>query len=111
VHWQICPFDELGFDELVHSTSWIRQAGIRQVQIGRLLVFPLIFRCRSKSKTSFLSLFKVNNMSLTSVSHDEAIHILHNSGDELILAVKHYKSAAPFLLKNCRQLIPETDGM
>ena len=51
----------------------------------------------------------VNHTSLTSATHDEAINVLRNSGSELILTVKHYKSAAPFLLKNLRQFIPETE--
>ena len=44
---------------------------------------------------------------MTSVSHEEALEILAEAGDEVTLTVKHYKSAAPFLLKNVRQLIPE----
>ena len=44
---------------------------------------------------------------MTSVSHEEALEILSEAGDEVTLTVKHYKSAAPFLLKNVRQLIPE----
>jgi hypothetical protein len=51
----------------------------------------------------------VNHTTLTSATHDEAINVLRNSGSELTLTVKHYKSAAPFLLKNFRQLIPETE--
>jgi hypothetical protein len=51
----------------------------------------------------------VNHTNLTSATHEEAINILRNSGSELTLTIKHYKSAAPFLLKNFRQLIPETE--
>ncbi len=51
----------------------------------------------------------MNHTTLTSATHDEAINVLRNSGSELTLTVKHYKSAAPFLLKNFRQLIPETE--
>lgn len=51
----------------------------------------------------------VNHTTLTAATHEEAINILRTSGSELTLTVKHYKSAAPFLLKNFRQLIPETE--
>ena len=44
---------------------------------------------------------------MTSVSHEEALEILAEAGEEVTLTVKHYKSAAPFLLRNVRQLIPE----
>jgi hypothetical protein len=47
---------------------------------------------------------------LTSVTHEEAIDILREAGPEVILTVKHYKSAAPFLLKDVRQFIPEQDA-
>ena len=59
---------------------------------------------------SFLTILKVNHTLMTSVSHEEALEILNEAGDEVTLTVKHYKSAAPFLLKNVRQLIPEQTG-
>ena len=40
----------------------------------------------------------------------EALDILKSAGREVALTVKHYKSAAPFLLRNFRQLIPEEEG-
>ena len=46
---------------------------------------------------------------MTSVTHDEAINVLRNAGSEVHLTVKHYRSAAPFLLKNVRQLIPDLE--
>jgi len=55
------------------------------------------------------AIVKVNDNFLTSVTHDEAINILRNAGSEVTLTVKHYKSAAPFLLKNVRQFIPDVD--
>ena len=51
----------------------------------------------------------VNEIFLTSVTHDEAINILRNAGSEINLTVKHYKSAAPFLLKQHRQFIPDLE--
>ena len=57
----------------------------------------------------FFSKILVNDIFLTSVTHDEAINILRNAGSEINLTVKHYKSAAPFLLKQHRQFIPDMD--
>ena len=56
------------------------------------------------------AIVKVNENFLTSVTHDEAINILRNAGSEVTLTVKHYKSAAPFLLKNVRQFVPDVDS-
>ena len=56
-----------------------------------------------------ITILSVNHTLLTSVTHEEAIDILREAGPEVILTVKHYKSAAPFLLKNVRQFIPEQD--
>ena len=56
-------------------------------------------------------LLLVNHTLLTSVTHQEAIEILREAGPEVTLTVKHYKSAAPFLLKNVRQFIPEQDQL
>ena len=49
----------------------------------------------------------MNHTSLVSSSHDEAINVLRNAGPEVCLSVMHYRSAAPFLLRNLRQLVPE----
>ncbi len=49
----------------------------------------------------------MNHTSLVSCSHDEAINALRNAGGEVTLSVMHYRSAAPFLLRNMRQLVPE----
>ncbi len=58
----------------------------------------------------FFDRFSVNHTPLNNVSHETAIEELRNAGDEVTLYVKHYKSAAPFLLKNMRQLIPEQEA-
>ena len=55
------------------------------------------------------NLITVNDTYMTSMTHDEAINVLRNAGSEVHLTVKHYKSAAPFLLKNVRQLIPDLE--
>jgi len=41
IQW-VCSFDELGFDKLVHSTSWIQQVGIWRVGIRQVIIFPII---------------------------------------------------------------------
>ena len=55
------------------------------------------------------AIVKVNHSPLASATHDEAINAFRNAGDTVTLAVKHYRSAAPFLLRNLRQFIPEQD--
>ena len=55
------------------------------------------------------AILKVNHRSLGAVTHDEALDLLRGAGDQVSLTVKHYKSAAPFLLKQLRQMIPEMD--
>ncbi len=49
----------------------------------------------------------MNHTSLVSCSHDEALSALRQAGEEVTLSVMHYRSAAPFLLRNLRQLVPE----
>jgi len=53
----------------------------------------------------------VNHTSLASASHDEAVDALRNArGQEISLAVVHYRSAAPFLLRNLpKQLVPDVE--
>ena len=72
--------------------------------------FPEALRNEIRNGIHFsLSKILVNDIFLTSVTHDEAINILRNAGSEINLTVKHYKSAAPFLLKQHRQFIPDMD--
>ena len=44
-------------------------------------------------------LLTVNNRSLLRCTHDEAVGELRQAGDEIILTVRHYKAATPFLNK------------
>ena len=77
-------------------------------------LFPVLLLI-SNNRTNYLmrsltqNLISVNHTLLTSVTHEDAIDILKEAGPEVTLTVKHYKSAAPFLLKNVRQFIPEQD--
>ncbi|XP_045110953.1 gamma-2-syntrophin-like isoform X2 [Portunus trituberculatus] len=45
------------------------------------------------------AILKVNNRSLLRCTHDEAVGELRQAGDEIILTVRHYKAATPFLNK------------
>jgi hypothetical protein len=49
-----------------------------------------------------LTFFPVNGEYITSCNHDEAVNILCNAGDMVMLTVKHYRAATPFLQKNCK---------
>ncbi|KAL5285632.1 SNTG1 family protein [Megaselia abdita] len=51
------------------------------------------------------AIIKVNGEYITACPHDEAVNILRNAGDIVVLTVKHYKAATPFLQK---QLSKET---
>ncbi|XP_071544154.1 gamma-1-syntrophin isoform X2 [Panulirus ornatus] len=46
------------------------------------------------------AILKVNNQSLLRCTHDEAVSELRQAGDEVLLTVRHYKAATPFLNKN-----------
>ncbi|KAI5750324.1 hypothetical protein M8J76_014680 [Diaphorina citri] len=45
------------------------------------------------------AIIKVNGELINHCTHDEAINIIHNAGDMVMLTVKHYASATPFLAK------------
>lgn len=43
--------------------------------------------------------FLVNGEYITACPHDDAVNILRNAGDLVVLTVKHYRAATPFLQK------------
>lgn len=45
---------------------------------------------------------QVNGEYITACPHDDAVNILRNAGDIVVLTVKHYKAATPFLQKQCK---------
>lgn len=45
------------------------------------------------------AIIKVNGEFITACSHDDAVNILRNAGDIVVLTVKHYRAATPFLQK------------
>lgn len=46
--------------------------------------------------------FLVNGEYITACTHDDAVNILRNAGDIVILTVKHYRAATPFLQKKSK---------
>ncbi|XP_014606848.1 PREDICTED: gamma-1-syntrophin isoform X2 [Polistes canadensis] len=46
------------------------------------------------------AIIKVNGEYITACNHDDAVNILRNAGDIVVLTVKHYRAAKPFLQKN-----------
>lgn len=50
--------------------------------------------------SSVRNLFVVNGEYITACNHDDAVNILRNAGDIVVLTVKHYRAAKPFLQKN-----------
>lgn len=47
----------------------------------------------------------VNGEYITACPHDDAVNILRNAGDLVVLTVKHYKAATPFLQKQGTMII------
>lgn len=47
-------------------------------------------------------LFSVNGEYITACTHDDAVNILRNAGDIVVLTVKHYRAATPFLQKKSK---------
>ena len=45
------------------------------------------------------AIVRVNDHTLSDISHDEALALLVEAGPEVSLTLKHYKVATPFLLK------------
>lgn len=53
------------------------------------------------------AIIKVNGEYITACPHDDAVNILRNAGDLVVLTVKHYRAATPFLQKQNK----EEDGI
>lgn len=45
----------------------------------------------------------MNGEYITACPHDDAVNILRNAGDIVVLTVKHYRAATPFLQKQCKK--------
>ncbi|KAJ6640624.1 Gamma-1-syntrophin [Pseudolycoriella hygida] len=56
------------------------------------------------------AIIKVNGEYITACPHDDAVNILRNAGDIVVLTVKHYKAATPFLQKQLSRETPDSDN-
>lgn len=59
--------------------------------VSDLMIFLVIYE--------FFLFFAVNGEYITACNHDDAVNILRNAGDLVVLTVKHYRAAKPFLQK------------
>ncbi|CAH0390615.1 unnamed protein product [Bemisia tabaci] len=67
------------------------------------IMISRIFKGQAADQTGELfvgdAVIKVNGELITHCYHDEAVNILRNAGDLVMLTVKHYRAATPFLQK------------
>ncbi|XP_046979406.1 gamma-1-syntrophin [Schistocerca americana] len=68
------------------------------------ILISRIFKDQAADQTGQLfvgdAIIKVNGEYITSCNHDDAVNILRNAGDLVMLTVKHYRAATPFLQKS-----------
>ncbi|KAL1492910.1 hypothetical protein ABEB36_011077 [Hypothenemus hampei] len=67
------------------------------------ILISRIYKNQAAAQTGDLfvgdAIIKVNGEYITACPHDDAVNILRNAGDLVVLTVKHYKAATPFLQK------------
>ncbi|XP_045481492.1 gamma-1-syntrophin [Harmonia axyridis] len=97
-------------------TSKERMVQIRRQKVGGLglsikggaehklpILISRIYKSQAAEQTGELfvgdAIIKVNGEYITACPHDDAVNILRNAGDLVVLTVKHYKAATPFLQK------------
>ncbi|CAH1400805.1 unnamed protein product [Nezara viridula] len=98
------------------SDSRVRIVGVTRQKVGGLglsikggaehklpILISRIFKEQAADQTGQLfvgdAIIKVNGELITHCQHDEAVNILRNAGDIVMLTVKHYRAATPFLQK------------
>ncbi|KDR23305.1 hypothetical protein L798_14067, partial [Zootermopsis nevadensis] len=78
------------------------------------ILISRIFKDQAADRTGELfvgdAIVKVNGEYITSCNHDDAVNILCNAGDLVMLTVKHYRAATPFLQKNLQRDEPHLDN-
>ncbi|CAG2055459.1 unnamed protein product [Timema podura] len=99
------------------SSPWVfqeRMVNVTRQKVGGLglsikggaehklpVLISRIFKNQAADQTGQLfigdAIIKVNGEYITSCHHDDAVNILRNAGDLVILTVKHYQAATPFL--------------
>ncbi|XP_039276665.1 gamma-1-syntrophin isoform X2 [Nilaparvata lugens] len=99
------------------SDSKVRIVSVTRQKIGGLglsikggaehklpILISRIFKDQAADQTGQLfvgdAIIKVNGELITNCQHDEAVNILRNAGDMVMLTVKHYRAATPFLQKS-----------
>uniref|UniRef100_A0A1B6D4W2 PDZ domain-containing protein n=1 Tax=Clastoptera arizonana TaxID=38151 RepID=A0A1B6D4W2_9HEMI len=99
------------------TDSRVRIVGVTRQKIGGLglsikggsehklpILISRIFKDQAADQTGELfvgdAIIKVNGELITHCQHDEAVNILRNAGDIVMLTVKHYRAATPFLQKS-----------
>ncbi|XP_046672710.1 gamma-1-syntrophin [Homalodisca vitripennis] len=99
------------------TDSRVRIVGVTRQKVGGLgisikggsehklpILISRIFKDQAADQTGELfvgdAIIKVNGELITSCQHDEAVNILRNAGDIVMLTVKHYRAATPFLQKS-----------
>ncbi|BES92258.1 PDZ domain (Also known as DHR or GLGF) [Nesidiocoris tenuis] len=102
------------------SDSRVRIVGVTRQKIGGLglsikggaehklpILVSRIFKDQAADQTGQLfvgdAIIKVNGELITHCQHDEAVNILRNAGDIVMLTVKHYRAATPFLQKSAER--------
>jgi gamma-syntrophin len=69
------------------------------------ILISRIYKDHAADRTTQLfvgdAIIKVNGEFITACNHDDAVNILRNAGDIVVLTVKHYRAATPFLQKQC----------
>jgi gamma-syntrophin len=73
-----------------------------QLFVGDAIIKVSFFGGFTSDHASFPSLSQVNGEYITACPHDDAVNILRNAGDIVVLTVKHYRAATPFLQKQCK---------
>ncbi|XP_066155527.1 gamma-2-syntrophin isoform X1 [Euwallacea fornicatus] len=108
--------EEVAPAELKPLNSKERMVQIRRQKIGGLglsikggaehklpILISRIYKNQAADRTGDLfvgdAIIKVNGEYITACPHDDAVNILRNAGDLVVLTVKHYKAATPFLQK------------
>uniref|UniRef100_A0A023F148 Putative syntrophins type beta n=1 Tax=Triatoma infestans TaxID=30076 RepID=A0A023F148_TRIIF len=98
------------------TDSRVRIVGVQRQKVGGLglsikggaehklpILVSRIFKDQAADQTGQLfvgdAIIKVNGELITHCQHDEAVNILRNAGDIVMLTVKHYRAATPFLQK------------
>lgn len=73
------------------------------------ILISRIYKNHAADRTAQLfvgdAIIKVNGEYITACNHDDAVNILRNAGDIVVLTVKHYRAATPFLQKQCKCVV------